>query len=82
KTYDIFGQGGARTKSEELNVPFLGCLPIDITLRTAGDEGKLAEVIASNEKARAPFDGVAKAMVREVAFQTSQKPNQGSLPVL
>ena len=38
KTYDIFGRGGARSKSEEKQVPFLGCLPIDITLRTAGDE--------------------------------------------
>ncbi len=41
KTYDIFGRGGARAKAEELGVPFLGGLPIDITLRTAGDEGKI-----------------------------------------
>ena len=82
KTYDIFGRGGARSKSEEKQVPFLGCLPIDITLRTAGDEGKLAEVISSDERARAPLEAVAKAMVREIASQATQKPNQGALPVL
>jgi len=82
KTYDIFGRGGARDKSEQTAVPFLGCLPIDITLRTAGDEGRLANVISSDEKARAPLEAVTKAMVRQIASQTMQKPNQGSLPVL
>ncbi len=35
KTYDIFGSGGTRDKAEELGVPFLGTLPIDVTLRIA-----------------------------------------------
>lgn len=82
KTFDIFGSGGARLKSEETDVPFLGCLPIDVSLRTAGDEGRLAEVIQSDEKARAPLEAVAKAVVRQIASNAAQKPNQGSLPVL
>ena len=39
-----------------------------------------AEVIASNEKLELP--SMAFKEVREVASQTSQKPSQGSLPVL
>ena len=55
KTYDIFGHGGAKSKAAELNVPFLGELPIDITLRTAGDEGRLADVIENDDRAGRPW---------------------------
>jgi len=82
KTYDIFGRGGARSKAEEMDVPFLGELPIDITLRTAGDEGKLGDVIESNEKARAPFDAIAKSIVRNLASKASASPPVVSLPTL
>lgn len=82
KTYDIFGKGGARQKAEELNVPFLGGLPIDITLRTAGDEGKLAEVIQSHDASRAPFDAICKAVVRELAMRAANQPTKVSLPTL
>lgn len=82
KNYDIFGRGGAREKAEHSNVPFLGCLPIDISLRTAGDQGELDQVITNDERARAPLEGVAKAVVRQIVAQASAKPNQSSLPVL
>ena len=82
KTYDIFGRGGARAKADEMGVPFLGGLPIDISLRTAGDEGRLAEVIDADERARAPLDAVAKAVVRELATRASASPPKASLPVL
>ncbi|MGI9469893.1 MAG: Mrp/NBP35 family ATP-binding protein [Rubripirellula sp.] len=82
KTYDIFGKGGARAKAEELRIPFLGGLPIDITLRTAGDEGKLAEVIESDDAARAPLEAVTKAVVRELATQAANRKTKVSLPTL
>ncbi len=82
KTYDIFGKGGARKKAEELSVPFLGGLPIDVTLRTAGDEGKLAEVIETNDTSRAPLDAITKAVVRELAIRAANQPPKVSLPTL
>jgi len=82
KTYDIFGRGGARDKSQELGVPFLGALAIDMVLRIAGDEGKLAEVIASDERARAPFDSIARALVRGLASTSESKPARPQLPTL
>lgn len=82
KTYDIFGRGGARAKAEQMDVPFLAELPIDITLRTAGDAGKLADVIESNEQARAPFDSLAKSIVRNLASKASASPPAVSLPTL
>ena len=82
KTYDIFGRGGARAKADEMGVPFLGGMPIDITLRTAGDEGRLAEVIETNETTRAPLEAVAKAMVRNLASRAAASPPKVSLPTL
>lgn len=37
---EIFGKGGGEKLSRELNVPFLGSIPIDIELRKGGDAGK------------------------------------------
>lgn len=82
KTYDIFGRGGAREKAEELKVPFLGALPIDMTLRTAGDEGRLADVIESDLTARAPIDAVTQSLVRSLAAKTAASPPKASLPTL
>jgi ATP-binding protein involved in chromosome partitioning len=82
KTYDIFGRGGARDKAEELSIPFLGELPIDVVLRTAGDEGRLADVIDNDARARAPFDKVTKSLIRSFAAQAAANPPKPSLPTL
>ncbi|MEM9364681.1 MAG: Mrp/NBP35 family ATP-binding protein [Planctomycetota bacterium] len=82
KTYDIFGRGGARAKALELDVPFLGELPIDITLRTAGDEGRFAEIIESDARARGPFEKVARALVRNMVAETAATPPKAALPTL
>lgn len=82
KTYDIFGRGGARDRAEQLGVPYLGGLPIDITLREAGDEGRLAGVIADDARARTPFDQVARSLVRNLVAKAAAAPPKASLPTL
>lgn len=39
KKYDIFGSGGGSSLSKELDVPFLGGMPIDPRIRIGGDKG-------------------------------------------
>ncbi|HEX4410140.1 MAG TPA: Mrp/NBP35 family ATP-binding protein [Xanthobacteraceae bacterium] len=56
---DIFGHGGARHEAERLNVPFLGEIPLDMTIRENSDAGR--PVVAS-----AP-DGPHAKNYREVA---------------
>jgi ATP-binding protein involved in chromosome partitioning len=36
---DIFGHGGAKHEAERLNVPFLGAVPLDMTIRETSDSG-------------------------------------------
>lgn len=38
-TYDIFGSGGGKRTAEELGVPLLGSVPLEMTVRSGGDEG-------------------------------------------
>lgn len=37
---DLFGRGGGEKAAEELNVPYLGSIPLDKEMREAGDSGK------------------------------------------
>ncbi len=37
---DLFGKGGGEKVAQEMNVPFLGSIPIDPEMRKAGDEGR------------------------------------------
>jgi ATP-binding protein involved in chromosome partitioning len=37
---DLFGKGGGKKLADELKVPFLGSIPLDIEMRKAGDEGR------------------------------------------
>ncbi|MFG0260932.1 MAG: Mrp/NBP35 family ATP-binding protein [Novipirellula sp. JB048] len=82
KTYDIFGRGGARSQAEEQGIAFLGALPIDIELRRAGDEGRLATALAESDRARQPLEATAKALVRTLASQAAANPPKPSLPTL
>jgi Mrp family chromosome partitioning ATPase len=37
---ELFGKGGGKKIAEDLKVPFLGAIPLDIEMRKAGDEGR------------------------------------------
>lgn len=52
KKYDIFGSAGGEKTAQELQVPLLGCVPLEIALRQGGDRG-LPIVLAEPESASA-----------------------------
>ncbi|BAQ64416.1 Mrp/NBP35 family ATP-binding protein [Geminocystis sp. NIES-3709] len=52
RNYDLFGSGGGEKASKELNVPLLGCIPLEISLREGGDSG-IPIVIGNPESASA-----------------------------
>lgn len=39
KEYDIFGRGGAQVMAHEMDIPFLGAVPINMGLRSRSDSG-------------------------------------------
>ena len=67
KQYDIFGSGGGEKASEELGVPLLGCVPLEMTVREGGDRG-IPIVIAEPESASAKaLVNIAKVVAGKVS---------------
>lgn len=67
KQYDIFGSRGGEKASQELGVPLLGCVPLEISLREGGDRGAPI-VVADPESASAQ---ALTAIAQQVAAKVS-----------
>ena len=81
KRYDIFGSGGARRKAEEMEVPFLGEVPIQIAIRERGDAGKTAGNFDDQDSAPY-FDRICYSLVKNLANSKAADPPMPSLSVL
>ena len=65
KEVDLFKKGGGEKASRELNVPFLGRIPVDTQVVGLGDEGRpLLEVAPDSPAARAFQEIVDKILER------------------
>ncbi len=62
---DIFGHGGARHEAERLKVPFLGEIPLHMSIRTSSDAG--TPVVDSDPK------GTHAAIYRAIGAQIKQQ---------
>ncbi len=62
---DIFGHGGARLEAERLKVPFLGEIPLHMSIRTSSDEG--TPVVESEP------DGVHAAIYRAIGAEIKKQ---------
>lgn len=67
RQYDIFGSGGGEKTAQELGIPLLGCVPLEISLRQGGDQG-LPIVLANPDSASAK---ALKAIAGQVAAKVS-----------
>jgi ATP-binding protein involved in chromosome partitioning len=67
RQYDIFGSHGGEKTAQELQVPLLGCVPLEIPLREGGDRG-VPIVLAEPESASAK---ALVAIAQQVAARVS-----------
>ena len=65
--YDIFGSGGGKKITEELEIPLLGCIPLEIGVREGGDQG-VPILISHPESASAQ---ALTALAQQVAAKVS-----------
>lgn len=63
--YYIFGKNGVKTMAEQLNVPFLGEIPLVQSIREGGDEGKPVVTDESNP-ASAAFMALAEQVIARI----------------
>jgi ATP-binding protein involved in chromosome partitioning len=78
KRYDIFGSGGAKRRAEALEIPFLGEVPIQISIRTAGDEGRTPANFDDPQSAKY----LTRICQNLVYSLTKAKPQTAALPTL
>jgi ATP-binding protein involved in chromosome partitioning len=69
-TYNIFGHGGGQEAAEELRVPFLGAIPLEIATREGGDEGEPVVVAHPDSAQAGVFREIAQRLAAQVARQT------------
>jgi ATP-binding protein involved in chromosome partitioning len=63
---DIFSHGGGRKAAEALGVPFLGEIPIDLAIRSGGDEGRPLMDAAPDSPQADAFRRIADAVTAQV----------------
>ncbi|MHB8573265.1 MAG: Mrp/NBP35 family ATP-binding protein [Candidatus Dormibacteria bacterium] len=70
---DIFSHGGAQAACEELNLPFLGMVPLDPVVRESGDSGNPV-VLQTEAPQAAAFREAARRLALEVERQGAPPP--------
>ncbi len=71
--YYIFGEAGARNLATDLNVPFLGEIPLIQSIREAGDIGRPAALQTATPIEKA-FEELTKNVVQEVVSRNKSLP--------
>lgn len=71
--YYIFGKEGAKNLAQDLEVPFLGEVPIVQSIREAGDYGRPAALQTASPLEKV-FEGIARNVVQETVYRNENLP--------
>ncbi|MGA2258066.1 MAG: Mrp/NBP35 family ATP-binding protein, partial [Thermoguttaceae bacterium] len=79
--HEIFGSGGAKRRAIEMDVPWLGDVPLDTQLRILGDEGR---IFASFDHAptREYLEAIPHTLVSNLVRAHRSRPVMPTLPLL
>jgi ATP-binding protein involved in chromosome partitioning len=81
RRYDIFGSGGAQRRAAELDVPFLGDVPINIGIRERGDAGETSGNFSDDATAKF-FRDICYRLVKQISTSHKAEPPLPTLTVL
>src|SRR3954452_17129759 len=71
---DIFGRGGAQRAAQELNVPFLGALPLYTELRVNSDAGDPTRNFTANDALATALSTITQNLTAQVNLRTLRTP--------
>jgi ATP-binding protein involved in chromosome partitioning len=72
RKYYLFGREGARDLARELDVPFLGQVPIEQKVRETGDDGTPIVRAYPDSLSAQAFDAIADELVEQVAIRNAE----------
>ncbi len=79
---EIFGRGGAKEKAQELDVPFLGEVPIEAEIRKKGDSGAVSQLFDEGNPARDSLNNMCEQVAIQIARQLLETPSLPTLEIL
>lgn len=79
---EIFGRGGAQAKGAELQIPFLGEIPMNAEIREKSDAGKLSQLVTEESASQAALLKVAENTAIEIARTLLENPTRPPLEIL
>lgn len=62
-TVDVFKRGGGRAMAEQLGVPFLGAVPLDVNIMHGGDEGKPFSLVQGDSPTAKAFRDIVERLL-------------------
>jgi len=71
KKYYVFGKEGGKNLADNLEIPFLGEIPIEQVIREGGDEGSPA-VIQESSNSKNAFIRLANEVARQVSIRNEK----------
>lgn len=69
REYDLFGRGGAESMAKNMNLPFLGPLPLHIAMRTNADKGTPIDNFDINGDITAAIEQLVDQLTSQVAVR-------------
>jgi ATP-binding protein involved in chromosome partitioning len=81
KKHDIFGTGGARRRAHELDIPFLGEVPININIRIWGDESR-SGAMRDDPEIGPCLEGISYQLAKNISQSRRSEPPLPTLTVL
>jgi ATP-binding protein involved in chromosome partitioning len=66
--YDIFGHGGAKKAAQEMNISFLGEVPLVMNIRELSDSGEPVVVAEPNSDEAKAFKDIANKLAKDLAL--------------
>jgi ATP-binding protein involved in chromosome partitioning len=70
----IFGHGGGRRAAEELGIPFLGEVPLDLAIRTQSDIGQPIVIAQPDAPSARTLREIAERVAAQVSIRTFEAP--------
>lgn len=82
RKYYLFGREGAKELAEELDVPFLGEVPIEQKVRESSDQGTPIVRSAPESASATAFDEIADQLVEQVALRNAESDPTQKIEIL
>jgi len=76
---EIFGYGGGERTAERYNVPLLGRIPLDTSIRQGGDIGHPLVLSAPDSPSSDAFRDAARQAARKLAIDAAEKPRRATI---